>query len=115
MIQTDVIGLPDELARLYWKVYLDLEQLRNDLAYEAATSFCDDCPRRNWEDYVPQSYSELEFGIHIAESCCKEQDNYQESSWQYEKRGQDVLKAIKEFLGNDADDILNRTRENLTR
>lgn len=88
-------------ANLYHQLWLEVEHLKADMAYEAATSFCDDCPRKNWDDYIPQSYYEMEFGVQIADHCCKEDDDYHEIEWLHIAACEKIMSELKPFAGNE--------------
>lgn len=80
------------------KLILERQDIRDSLSYEYATSWCDNCPRREHE---PQSYSELEFGISVAEVCCKEDEVWAEahqSEDRHDQRITDLIKALNVYL-----------------
>lgn len=88
-------------ADLYQQLYLEVQHLEADIAYEEATSFCDNCPRRNWDDWTPQSYSEMEFGIHIAETCCKEEEDYMADDFKHIATCKQIMEQLKVFAGDE--------------
>lgn len=84
------------------KLILEQQDLRASLSYEYATSWCDNCPRREHE---PETYSELEFGIQVASSCCKEDEVWAEqhqAEEQHDQRISNLLKALNEYLKGGA-------------
>lgn len=88
-------------ARLYHELFLEVQHLKADISYEAATSFCDDCPCKNWDDYVPQSYSEIEFGVHIADSCCKQDDDWRQGDYEHIAFCNKLMAELKSFAGSE--------------
>lgn len=86
-------------AKLYHEIYLERQHMREGIAYSMATSFCDDCPHRDWENYEPQSYSEMYFGITIAESCCQENPDYWAAETQRDYEMTKLMDLLKEFAG----------------
>lgn len=88
-------------AQLYHQLYLEVQHLLADIAYEEATFFCDDCPRRNWEDWTPQCYSDMEFGPHIAETCCKEEPDRWEAELKHVDTCRVIMAQLKEFAGDE--------------
>lgn len=90
-----------QAAELYHQLFLERQHLREGIAYSLATSFCDDCPHRNWDNYVPQSYSEIEFGIHIADNCCQEDPDYWAAETAQDESCTKLMALLKEFAGDE--------------
>jgi hypothetical protein len=88
-------------AQLYHQLWLEVEHLQADIAYEAATSFCSDCPHRNWDDWYPQSYSEMEFGVRIAETCCKDDPDHWAAETEHIKVCEQIMALLKTFAGDE--------------
>ena len=88
-------------ARLYHEIYLERQHQREAIAYSEATSHCDDCPRRNWDDYTPQSYEELEFGIYIAETCCYDNPDHWDAEWKADDEMTKLMELLKAFAGDE--------------
>lgn len=88
-------------ARLYHELYLEVEHLKADIEYEGATSFCYDCPCKNWDDYVPQSYSEMEFGVQIASSCCKQDNDWRQDDFEHIEFCNKLMAELRTFAGDE--------------
>lgn len=88
-------------AQLYHQLWLEVQNLEADIAYEQATSFCDDCPHRNWDDWTPQSYSEMEFGVQIADHCCKDEPDHLEDEFKHISTCKAIMAQLKEFAGDE--------------
>lgn len=88
-------------AQLYHQLWLEVQHLEAAISYDAATSFCSDCPRRNWDDYVPQTYSEMEFGVRIADRCCKDDDDYMAGTFEHIKFCEQLMAQLKTFAGDE--------------
>ena len=81
------------------QLVLENQDIGASLNYEYATSWCSDCPHRERE---PQSYSEQEFGVYYASSCCKEDEQWAEdhaSSFDKQEKIATLIKAIADYLG----------------
>ena len=90
-----------QAADLYHQLYLERQHLRADVSYSLATSFCYDCPHKNWDDYIPQSYSEIEFGIHIADTCCQEDPDYWAAETAQDNFLTKLMEDLKTFVGDE--------------
>lgn len=90
-----------QAAELYHQLYLEVQHIRADISYSMATSFCDDCPHRNWESYRPETYSEMEFGIHIADSCCQEDPEYWADQTAHIDMCEKIMAQLKVFAGDE--------------
>lgn len=88
-----------QAAELYHKLFLEVQHIQEGIAYEEATSFCGDCPHKNWDDWQPQSYSEAEFGPRIADHCCKEEGDYMQSEFEHIDFCQKLMAQLKIFAG----------------
>ena len=88
-------------AKLYHELHLEIQHISDGIAYSVATSKCDDCPHRNWADYEPQSYSELEFGVHIAETCCYDDPDYFASDQAHIDACRSLMEILKAFAGDE--------------
>jgi hypothetical protein len=65
--------------------WIDTE--KDGLAYDHATHFCHDCPRRDdaiWRE-------------HVAPDCCKEAEDYQAQEWETIRAAENALKALAEL------------------
>ncbi len=81
------------------QLVLENQDIGASLNYEYATSWCSDCPRRERE---PSSYSEMEFGVHYAPSCCKDDEQWAEDhagSFGKQEKIEVLIKAISGYLG----------------
>lgn len=84
--------------KLREQLILENQDIGSSLQYDYATSWCDDCPQRERE---PESYSEQEFGIYYAPSCCKEDGNWEENNASSLKKQRDIdalIKALSAYL-----------------
>lgn len=88
-------------ARLYHQLWLEVKHLQADMSYDAATSFCDDCPAKNWDDWTPQSYSDMEFGPHIADHCCKDEPDYMQAEIEHINVCEQIMGLLKTFAGDE--------------
>lgn len=97
-----------ELAKQFReKLIMEQQDIGSSLQYEYATSYCDDCPRRERE---PQSYSEQEFGVYYAPSCCKEDGTFEEQNAGSIAKMEQIstlLRAVSAYL--DEDKKLNKS------
>jgi hypothetical protein len=92
----DIALLAKELRE---QLVLEEQDLRSSLSYEHATSWCSDCPRKERE---PQSYSEQEFGVHYASTCCKDDEQWEkdhEGDYQTQEAIKTLIQAISQYLG----------------
>lgn len=74
------------------QLQLENQDIGSSLQYDYATSWCYDCPNRERE---PQSYSEQEFGVYYAPSCCKEDGAWEEENAGSLKKQRDIAALIK--------------------
>lgn len=88
-------------AKLYHELYLEIQEIEAGLRYEAATSFCDNCPAKDWDDWTPQSYSDMEFGPSIADHCCKTDDDYQQDSIEHIDFCRSLMEQLKTLAGDE--------------
>lgn len=88
-------------AQLYHQLFLEVQHLQADISYSLATHFCDDCPHRNWDNYEPQSYSEMYFGIQIADSCCQEDSDYWAAETEHIAFCEKLMAQLKTFAGDE--------------
>jgi hypothetical protein len=87
--------------KLREQLILETEDIGSSLSYDHATSWCDDCPLNERE---PRSYSEQEFGIYYAPSCCKHDGTWEENNaGSFRKQTQigDLIKALSAYIGED--------------
>lgn len=87
--------------KLREQLILEQQDLGASLSYEYATSQCDNCPLYPRE---PQSYSEQEFGIHYARTCCKEDEQWAEDhqdSFKAQEHIESLIQAISRYLGKE--------------
>lgn len=81
------------------QLILEQADIDSGLQYDFATSYCDDCPRR--EPREPQSYSEMYFPRSPAPSCCKEDGQWEENnagSLTKQRHIDKLIKAISAYL-----------------
>lgn len=88
-------------ARLYHQLWLEVKHMEEAMSYDAATSFCSDCPHKNWDDWTPQSYSDMEFGPRIADHCCKDEDDYMQSEREHIRVCEQIMALLKTFAGDE--------------
>lgn len=94
----DIAKLAKELRE---QLVLEQQDLAASLSYEYATSWCSDCPQKERE---PQSYSDLEFGVRYAQSCCKHDEQWAENhegEFQKQTDIESLIQAISKYLGSD--------------
>lgn len=65
--------------------WIDAE--KDGLAYDHATYFCHDCPRR----------SDAEWREYVAPECCKDLEDYQAKEWETIRAADRALKALAEL------------------
>ncbi|HSS99916.1 MAG TPA: hypothetical protein VLK33_22935 [Terriglobales bacterium] len=90
-----------QAAELYHQLYLEVQHLKAGIAYEQATSFCDDCPLRNWDDWTPECYHDMEFGPSIADHCCKDDPDHLEGEFKHIATCEAIMAQLKEFAGDE--------------
>lgn len=95
-----------EMAKTYWALYKERESCRAAVQYDADTSFCSNCPKTADRREV---FSTRE--VDIAYSCCKDEDDYQKSDLEYIQLCTDMMNLLKEFLGDEADHLLEAARK----
>lgn len=88
-------------AQLYHQLHLEIQHILEAMSYDQATSFCHDCPLKNWDDYEPQSYHELEFGVQIADSCCKDDPDYNRANYEHIDFCQKLMEQLKTLAGEE--------------
>ena len=88
-------------AELYHQLYLEVQHVRADISYSMATHFCENCPHRNWESWSPETYSEMEFGIQIADSCCQEEPDYWSAETAHIAGCEKLMEVLKTFAGDE--------------
>jgi len=88
-------------AQLYHQLFLEIQHLNADISYDAATSFCSDCPNRNWDDWTPESYHDETFGPRIADHCCKEEDDYMRAELEHIAFCEKLMEQLKTFAGDE--------------
>ena len=74
----------DKVKQMMTELGAWIDAEKEGLAYDHATHFCHDCPRRDdaeWREYV-------------APECCKEAEDYQAQEWETIRRAEDALKAL---------------------
>ena len=96
----DVLGFPHELAKTYWRVWHEIRAVESQLNYDYATGFCSNCPKR----------SEAAEFYPLAEECCKDDPEYAAIEEAYLKNCRNLLAAIKQILGADADYLLDEAK-----
>lgn len=97
---SDVLGFSLELAKTYWKVWLEIRQVESQLNYDYATGFCSNCPKlADQAEYYP-----------LADECCKDDPEYAAVEEAYMTNCKALLTSIKAVLGNEADELLNKAR-----
>jgi hypothetical protein len=90
-----------QAAELYHQLHLEIQHIREDIAYSDATSFCDDCPHRRWDLWEPQSYHDLEYGPSIADFCCKEEPDYRQADYEHIRFCEKLMADLKTFAGDE--------------
>ncbi len=84
------------------QLILERDDINSSLGYEHATSWCDDCPRR--EPREPQSYEEMYFPRPPAPTCCKEDGGFDEDHMgDYNKVDQItvLINALSAYIGEE--------------
>lgn len=83
------------------QLILENQDIGSSLQYDFATSWCDDCPMRERE---PRSYSEQEFGVYYAPSCCKHDGTWEENNADSLKKQTEIdnlIKALSAYIGEE--------------
>lgn len=73
-------------ARLYWKLRLEVDDIRDAISYDSATSFCTDCPGRD-------------------QGCCKDTGAWEqqyEGDFEHIKELTSLMDALKRYAGDEA-------------
>lgn len=90
-----------QAAELYHQLHLEIQHIQADISYSSATSFCSNCPRRNWDDWYPQSYNEQVWGPRIADSCCQDGPDYWKSEYEHIDFCKKLMEQLKTFAGDE--------------
>lgn len=92
-----------ELAKRFREqLILEQQDIGSSISYDAATSWCDDCPRGGGHggDDLPVT-DEFGFGIRYASTCCKEDGGFEEQYTGSFKKMEDIgklLQALSTYL-----------------
>lgn len=84
------------------QLILERDDINSGLSYDHATSWCDDCPRR--EPREPQSYSELYFPRPPAPSCCKENGSWEEGyepTYKHLQQIANLIQSLTAYIGSE--------------
>jgi hypothetical protein len=97
----NTLDMKKKAEQLREQLILEIADINSGMEYDYATSRCDDCPD---VDHEPRSYSEMEFGVRVADSCCHENGAWEEwnkSTFDHVQNCHDLIKSIKAYLGEE--------------
>lgn len=77
----------DQLQEMINKIAAWVDTEKDGLAYDHATHFCHDCPRRD----------DAEWREHVAPECCKELEDYQAQEWAAIESATAAMAALQTF------------------